>query len=197
MAARNLTNFEWAKRAGVGEGTLRGFLAGRTDNLRSDVLQKLARAENVPVSEMLGEQQPSREYSRTIKAFAYRVEIDGRLVIEPESGGTPMAWRKTWVDRYLDGRAENGRIIEVTGDKTTSEMEGADYACIHLMRTDPARDPGIYLVWDGSNLHLRRLQVLPNKTYRMLSDNSRYPAIDIGADQAQIIGRCVWRCGGL
>lgn len=197
MEARDLNNFDWARRAGIGEGTLRGFLAGRTNNIRADILQKLARVENVAVGEMLGEQPPGRETSRTIKALAYYKSGDGRIVVEADSGGTPMAWRMAWVDKYLDGRADNGRIIEVTGDRITSEMEGADYACIHLKRTDPARDPGVYLVWDGTNLHLRRLQVLPNKTIRMLSDNSRYPAIDIDAKQAQIVGRCVWRCGGL
>lgn len=45
----------WAKKAGITEGTLRSFLEGRTDSMKISSYQKLAAAAGVSVSELLGE----------------------------------------------------------------------------------------------------------------------------------------------
>jgi transcriptional regulator with XRE-family HTH domain len=55
MQARGLKAFPWCKKAGIGEGTLRGFLNRETANLTLETLTKLAAAENVTVGTLIGE----------------------------------------------------------------------------------------------------------------------------------------------
>lgn len=49
MKREDLTPNAWAERAGVAEGTLRHFLAGRTESLNAGTLQKLGSALKNPV----------------------------------------------------------------------------------------------------------------------------------------------------
>lgn len=196
MKERGLNTHSWTKKAKLPESALRGFLAGRTQSMNASSLEKLARAEATSIAEMFGEAIPTRERTSMIKVLSYAVE-GGKLAIEYESGGAPVAWKRSWVETYLDGKAENGRIIEVPGDALAEEIRTGDVVCIHLGRTDPARDPGIYCVWDGAAVHLRRVQILPGKMIRMLSDNPRYAQSDVKADAVQIVGRAVWRAGAI
>jgi hypothetical protein len=198
MKDRGLNTNSWSKTAKLPESVLRGFLAGRTKTMNASTMMRLAQAAGVSVAEMIGEAAPpSRERSSMIKYLGYHIEPDGRLVIDTESGGMPMAWRKSWVEQYLDGKSDNGRLIDVKGDTFTDELRDGDLICIHLDRTDPARDPGIYCVWDKTTIHIRRIQIVPGNTLRMLSDNNRYMPIDISLNDVQIVGRVVWRAGGI
>lgn len=55
MSGRGLTAAEWTRRAGVNPNALYNFFAGRSESLHQSTLEKLADAEHVTVSEMLGE----------------------------------------------------------------------------------------------------------------------------------------------
>src|SRR5947207_1120650 len=55
MKERALTVAAWAKAAAVNDSTLRAFISGRSSALRQDTLEKLARSQEVTISEMIGE----------------------------------------------------------------------------------------------------------------------------------------------
>lgn len=54
MEERKLKPHPWAQKAGVRSSTLYNYLAGKSASLSSDTLQKLARAANSTVDELLG-----------------------------------------------------------------------------------------------------------------------------------------------
>lgn len=55
MSERGLKPFPWAKRARVSEGSLRNFLNGLSQSLNFATVKKLADAENVSISALIGE----------------------------------------------------------------------------------------------------------------------------------------------
>ena len=61
MQRHNLTAYGWAKKAGITEGAIRSYLAGRTDSLTYSTLKKLADAHGTSPSTLL---EPSEEYHK-------------------------------------------------------------------------------------------------------------------------------------
>jgi transcriptional regulator with XRE-family HTH domain len=57
MKTNGLTAYSWSKKAGISEGTIRSFIAGRTNSLNSRTIIKLAAAANIPVISLLEEQE--------------------------------------------------------------------------------------------------------------------------------------------
>jgi hypothetical protein len=55
MESRELSVNGWCKRAKANEATLRGFLRGDTDGMNITTYEKLAAAEHVTVSMLIGE----------------------------------------------------------------------------------------------------------------------------------------------
>lgn len=55
MAKRGLNPYAWAEKAGVREGTIRNFLAGRSQSMNARTWHKLAEAESVSVDQILSE----------------------------------------------------------------------------------------------------------------------------------------------
>ena len=53
METLDLNVSQWAKKAGIGEGTLRNFLSGNAESLQSDTLEYLAEAIGKNVGQML------------------------------------------------------------------------------------------------------------------------------------------------
>jgi hypothetical protein len=94
MAARGLNTHAWAKSAGVPDSTLRSYLRGQTNSLKSHIERKLAGAVGVTVDALYG-----RDY------------------------GPPLPGARVWVKGYLgagnairlfDAMGENEGFYEVT-----------------------------------------------------------------------------------
>lgn len=86
MDARGLNPHAWAKAAGVPDSTLRSYLRGQTNSLKSHVERKLANAAGVSVDAMYG-----RDY------------------------GAPLARRSIWVKGYL-GAGNAVQLFEAMGE---------------------------------------------------------------------------------
>jgi phage repressor protein C with HTH and peptisase S24 domain len=199
MALRGFTATSWSREAGVPESTLRSFLSGKSSALRHDTLEKLATAAGVTVAEVIGERRSDTRELVAIKPLAVRTELDGHAVVEDAPSGQPLYWRSEWIERYLSGKSENGRCLKIEGETLIEGVYDGDVVCLDLSRTNPNRDPGIYCVFDGRDLFVRRLQALAGSggALRMLSDNDLYPSYEIDARKVQIVRRVVWRSGAI
>lgn len=203
MARRKLNIHGWTKSAGIADSNLRNFMVGDADTITLNVLQPLADAAGASISEIIGEiprlpQVRKRGDQLPIKRLQAHIEMDGRLVIEREPTEPSLYWPKAWVDEYLDGRADFGRIHVIERPSTLNEMRIGDVLCVHLMRIDPFRDPGPYVFHDGTTLGVRLLQAAPaKKLIRMLSDSAGYEPVDVANDDIRIVGRIVWRAGAM
>jgi hypothetical protein len=210
MARRHLNIHSWTKAAGIPDSNLRKFLewddrekSFKANSLSTDVLQPLADAAGASIGEILGEipkipQVRKRGDQLPIKRLQARFELDGSLVIEREPTEPSLYWPRAWVDEYLGGRADDGRIHVINRPSTLNELRIGDVLCVNLKRTDSFRDPGPYVFHDGIGLGVRLLQELPaKKLIRVMSDSAGYEPVDVANDDIRIIGRVVWRAGAL
>jgi phage repressor protein C with HTH and peptisase S24 domain len=201
----NLTPRAASLKAGLGPDLIRDLLRRPENRLLSDSLHRIALALGTTSSYLLGESEeettaekkPARKKGfAAIEHLAVAVELGGRVTLLRD-GADPLFWRQDWVARHLDGEAKNGRWLAIAGDTYVGGLGEGDTVCIDIMRIDPARDPGVYCLYDGASLIVRRLQMLGRQKIRMLSENERYPSYELDGAAVQILGRVVWRAGGM
>jgi len=152
MDAQGLRPATWARQAGVSEGTLRNFLAGRSDSLSQATLEKLAAARGVSAAALItGE--PSPEVASKID-LPQDVEVHG--TVAGAIAGAFQLDTGTVVDRVHRPPGLLGAAglyaLYVRGDSMAPKFEEGDLIYIHPHRP-PA--PGCYVVVQiqaGANL---------------------------------------------
>ena len=205
LAALNLSPRAASLKAGLGPDLIRDLLRRPENRLLSDSLHRVAKVLGTTSSWLLGEEvmldaqmRPRKGALLAIEKLAVRAELGGRARIDRDNAAPKLYWPAEWVERFLDGKVRNARYYVLEGESYVAELNEGDVVCIDLMRIDPARDPGIYCLYDGNALAIRRLQMLPRgRGVRVLSDNDRYPPYEIEGGAAQILGRVVWRGGAI
>ena len=73
-------------------------------------------------------------------------------------------------------------------------MDG-DVVLIDASQRTPS-PPGIFALWDGYGVTLKRLEIVPNSdppTLRLIPENPRHETYDRQIDEVNIIGRLVAR----
>lgn len=90
--------------------------------------------------------------------------------------------------------ADNARIIEVQGDSMEPTLRPGDRVMINVADKRPS-PPGVFAVWDGFGIVVKRLEPIPNSdppTLRLISDNDRHSTYERSFDEVCIVGRVVW-----
>lgn len=93
--------------------------------------------------------------------------------------------------RVAPGQA---RIVEVQGDSMEPTLRTGDRVMINLADQRPS-PPGIFAVWDGFGVVVKRIEPIPNSeppTLRLISDNAHHGVYERTIDEVNIIGRVVW-----
>jgi phage repressor protein C with HTH and peptisase S24 domain len=83
------------------------------------------------------------------------------------------------------------RVNDVRGDSMLPTLAEGDVVLINLKERSPS-PPGIFVLFDGLGLVVKRLEKLDDKKIRILSDNSNYAPYNLNMDEIHIIGRVVW-----
>ncbi len=106
------------------------------------------------------------------------------------------AW--TLPSEYLRSelRVESGslRIIEVQGDSMEPTLRSGDRVMINSRDKRPS-PPGVFALWDGYGVVVKRLELVPNSdpaTVKIISDNHNHNQYDRTVDEVNVIGRVVW-----
>lgn len=85
-------------------------------------------------------------------------------------------------------------IIRVAGDSMEPEYQAGDRVLIDTSHRAPS-PPGIYVLWDGYGLVLKRLELVPGmeepRRVRIMSINPAYSAYELTLDEIAINGRVV------
>ena len=96
--------------------------------------------------------------------------------------------------RALFGTAEDGVvIIEVKGDSMLGTLSPGEKVIVNRHDRVPS-PPGIFVLWDGMGLVLKRVEYIPHSDppkVRILSDNPRYSPYERMVDEAYIQGRVI------
>lgn len=202
MTARGLKPKPWAMNAGLSPKTLANFLNGDSESVTHTSLEKLARAADATIAEIIGERPAQPRAGReivTVQGLEVRAAMGEGVEISEEPAGEPFYFRKSFVDRIARGKQVRLRVIELTGDSMFPTMQDGDVALVDLNSTDVNRSPGIYCIWSNNGLQVKRVQIVPGSRpkLRIQSDNrERYDRADeVAIDDVRIIGRVVWRGG--
>lgn len=205
MESRGLNTYRWSESAGVDEGALRKYLAGKTRTMKHETLEKLASAAQASVAEILGD--PIRETrSRDIvpiRRLSVRAAMGGGVEVSDEGDLEPIYFRRDWVAKILEKMPGELRAIDLTGDSMEPTLTDGDVGLVSVTRNveAPRFESGkIYVLWDGNGLVAKRLIAIIGKPdmVRVVSDNPRYQPDELHASEpSPIIGRLVWRGGAV
>lgn len=86
------------------------------------------------------------------------------------------------------------RIIEVQGDSMEPTLRSGDRVMVDLRDNRPT-PPGLFCVWDGFGVVVKRIEHIPNTDpprLRISSDNTNHREYERTAEEVRIIGRIVW-----
>ena len=85
------------------------------------------------------------------------------------------------------------KIVSVVGDSMAPTFNPTDRIMVDTSDRLPS-PPGIFVVWDGLGLVVKRIEYIPHSdpaTIRISSDNARYAAYERSLDEAHIQGRVI------
>ncbi len=101
------------------------------------------------------------------------------------------------VRHYSTAPASDLRIITVLGDSMEPTLQPGQRVLVDTGDRNPS-PPGVFVVWDGLGLVVKRCQVIPHSEpprVRITSDNPKYDAYERALTEAYIQGRVIgqWR----
>jgi phage repressor protein C with HTH and peptisase S24 domain len=102
----------------------------------------------------------------------------------------PRQWVRTMVPAH---HLSALRIITVIGDSMEPTLAPTDRILVDTRDCRPS-PPGIFVVWDGLGLVVKRIELRSdgeNPRLRLISDNARYPAEELNAAEVVIRGRVI------
>lgn len=102
---------------------------------------------------------------------------------------------QTVVSGLLRSAPEHIRAFEVEGDSMLPTLQPGDRVFVDTRRREPNPE-GVFVLYDGGAVVVKSLQIIRGTDplrIRVISDNTKYPAYDILAEESNIIGRYVGR----
>jgi hypothetical protein len=119
--------------------------------------------------------------------------VDGETVVAEQVKGE---WRlPSYYMRELGAKQGRVHIIEVLGDSMEPTLRSGDRVLIDMDHVAPS-PPGVYAVWDGFGIVIKRIELADLKEpvmIRLLSDNPRHTSYERTLEEAKIIGRVICR----
>jgi phage repressor protein C with HTH and peptisase S24 domain len=103
----------------------------------------------------------------------------------------------TTIRAYSTAPASDLRIITVMGDSMEPTLQPGQRVLVDTGDRKPS-PPGIFVVWDGLGLVVKRIQMLPHTEpvrVKITSDSAKYDPYERTLDEAYIQGRVIgqWR----
>ncbi|MBL7232089.1 LexA family transcriptional regulator [Komagataeibacter oboediens] len=139
----------------------------------------------------------------------YDVELSAGHGISPSYADESISFQisSSLLPEHLKTRAHRLVGFTVRGDSMEPVIFSGDNVVVDLMDKDIFTG-GVYALRVGDQLLVKRLALRANGNLSVMSDNPRYPTDEINAEEARqmildggspigIIGRVVWRGGGL
>lgn len=143
--------------------------------------------------------KPDEEDARVIriKELDIRAGASASLVGETETVVDTWQVPAAIIRAYSSAPASDLRIIAVTGDSMEPTLQSGQRILVDAGDTRPS-PPGIFVVWDGLGLVVRRVALLAHSDparVTITSDNPKYEPSERTVDEAHIRGRVIgqWR----
>lgn len=199
-------------RAGLNEKAVNQILHGRITSVRGVTLSKLAGAMGIDMADLLkgdrkpaARSQPPRE-GGGLTIREYDVGASAGYGAEPPvlngDNETPILAEWSMPEDLVQAHTTPDRrlaIIRVEGDSMEPEYHPGERVLVDLSRRKPS-PPGIFIIWDGMGLVLKRVELVPSlipRRIRLSSINPGYTPYEVELDEhtivARVIGKWQWR----
>ena len=193
-----------AGAAGLNETGVRDILVGKSQNPRHDTVQKLARALQCSMAELL---EPPAGKSVTppaavppfedelvfVPSYEVAAAAGEGIVIDVEYETGRLAFRRDWLNRVTAAAPEDLAVIAVHGDSMYPTLADGDTILVDLTQRAPSRD-GIYIIRFGEFVLVKRLLLDPVRRLVTIScDNENYPPLaPVEPVDIDVAGRVIW-----
>jgi phage repressor protein C with HTH and peptisase S24 domain len=199
-AARNavgLSQSDLAEAVNAAQSTVATWERGKNEpDLKT--ITRIARAVHKPPEWL------AFAVSDTAQDLALVPELDARAPSGPGGLMEVGAWDGEQVLRrygfprsefrqILGASPEGVAVLEVRGDSMFPTLMPGEKVFVDTTDKTPS-PPGIFVVWDGMGLVMKRVEFVPQSdppTVRIMSDNGRYDAYSRTIDEAYIQGRVI------
>lgn len=138
-------------------------------------------------------------FSDFLEEFAlipgYRVQVSAGHGSVGDSGNAPcrhLAFRRKWL-RYRGFKESDLVVVWARGDSMEPTISSNNTLLINTAKTKPT-DGHIYVIRQEDMLWVKRIQVLMDGSWLLISDNSTYKPVEIKPDamhNLQVIGQVV------
>lgn len=221
MEERGLSMRELSLKANLNETAVKAIMQGRSASPRGNTLSALAQALGVSLPELMAWKGVSegraaldteplphhrritpetliiREYDVTPRAGAGTDEL--RLDV---SGAYPVIGEWSMPGDFLRAFvADPGglAVIRVEGDSMEPDYQAGERLLVDTSKVVPT-PPGVYVLWDGYGLVLKRMELIPSSlppVVRLMSINPAYGTYERPLDDVRIngrvIGKWIWK----
>ena len=187
----------FAQKAGMVDSTLRNILNGALPRL--DSLLRIAKAAEVSVEWLATGKEPTASHSNFDEEFAlipgYNVQVAAGpgTFVNGESPTRSLAFRRKWL-RYRGFSEQNLLLVFAKGDSMEPTIANNETLLIDTSQKRLS-DGHIYVLRNGEELLVKRIQMLWNNGILLISDNKDYQAQEIRyneLDSLNVIGKVVW-----
>ncbi|NBX03897.1 MAG: LexA family transcriptional regulator [Alphaproteobacteria bacterium] len=194
----DISSAELAKRADVKTSFIYDVLSGKSANPSPAKLARLAEVLGISLSALIGsadardeQDTPPNNYV-AISRITVSIRAGSARVLEEKA--EPYYFREAWVRERLGANPSDMRMMRIVGDGMEPTLCNGDMVMLNVAKKT-ATPPGIFVLFDGNDLAVKRLEYLAHEApprLRIMSDNKKYAAYERLFDEATIIGRVVW-----
>ena len=192
-----------ARAVGVSDNAIYKWVTGR-GNPGMLSLVNLAKAAGVSVEWLAtGRGQPLKARPET------RTEPSANLVkpptVSPRRAGNKaglsspqlvdyLNFKPEWLKRIFNTEVQDVALIEVVGDSMSPTIDDGDLVVADTRETRFKSD-GIYVIRNGDDLSIKRVQREPDGKLTVRSDNQAYHTMTIAPNALNFVGRVLWMGG--
>ena len=198
MIRKGLNPKTLAERAKVGRSFVYDILNGKSTNPTSSKLTAVANELGVSMQYLLsGVHQVmsyrQREWNDVVEISSIEIESStkGTMLISSDSERKPYYFRTDWVQKKLKTQPENLRAIFIRGDEMSPTLQAGDMILVNITEKMP-NPPGVFVLFDGMGMVIKRLEMIAKEKVRVLSDNGQYLPYERELNEVNIVGRVVW-----
>lgn len=200
---RKLPRAQWARLAGISEGTIRNYMSGTSNDLRAGTIEKLARALGMSIHQMVAAAKNGHSVSEQ-QSTSGMVEIDeldaraagGHGAINGDHENLPTARWVLPIDVVRGNTSsptENIKIITVIGDSMIPDFFPGEKIMVDTFDRRPS-PPGVFIIWDGIASIVKRIEYHHDDidpTIELISANTEYKRKIVPASTVMIQGRVI------
>jgi len=202
--ALKLNQAQMAERFGIPQGTLSKWLSGAQQPRLFDAFPIIEAHRKLALVSPSQREPAKPNTAREIAEIDVYAGAGGGGLVHTEyddNGAVGEVVRDHWVvpEAVIAGLLRSAskflRAFEVVGDSMLPTLIPGDRVFVDTRRKEPNPE-GVFVLWDGSAVVVKSLQIVRGSEplkIRVISDNQKYPAYEVLAEEAQIIGRYVGR----